>query len=219
MAAVYRFAPSSCHPATDRSYSQKQSLAGTPPRTASGRSSTVADRAIHGLRYGKSRDRLMVCREAMHVAILNASSGQPRGHLMGLLARSTATLRLRGDALIPDEVSLLLGASPTSAEKNGQEVIGRNGKVRIARTGAWQLDAKDRKPEDLEAQVFELLDQLTPDLEIWDELGRRFTLDLFCGIFMASYNNGLLLSPNALLALGQRSIKLDLDMYEHGSFR
>ncbi|WP_407713139.1 DUF4279 domain-containing protein [Comamonas testosteroni] len=137
---------------------------------------------------------------------------------MSLLARSAATLRLRGDALIPDEVSLLLGPSPTSAEKKGQEVIGQNGKVRIARTGVWQLDARHRKPEDLEAQVFELLDQLTPDLEIWDELGRRFTLDLFCGIFMASYNNGLLLSPNALLALGQRSIRLDLDMYEHGGF-
>ncbi len=156
--------------------------------------------------------------ERQCTAILNAGSSQPQGGLMGLLARSAATLRLRGDALIPDEISLLLGASPTSAEKKGQKVIGRNGRVRTARTGAWQLDTRDRKPEDLEAQVFELLDQLTPNLEIWDDLGRRFTLDLFCGIFMASYNDGLLLSRDALLALGQRSIRLDLDMYERSSF-
>ncbi|MEX8194824.1 DUF4279 domain-containing protein [Comamonas guangdongensis] len=133
---------------------------------------------------------------------------------MGLIARSAAALRLRGDDLIPDEISALLGVPPTNAAQKGQEVVGRNGKVRIARTGSWYLEAGERRPEDLEAQVFELLSQLTPDLEVWDNLSRRYTLDLFCGIFMDSYNDGLALSSKALLALGQRSIKLDLDVYE-----
>jgi hypothetical protein len=39
--------------------------------------------------------------------------------------------------------------------------------VRIARTGSWRLDAERREPEDLEAQIFEILDQLTGDLAVW----------------------------------------------------
>jgi len=134
---------------------------------------------------------------------------------MGLIARSAATLRLRGDDLIPDEVTALLGMPPTSSAHKGQEIFGRNGKVRIAKTGSWHLEARDCEPGNLEAQVFELLNQLTPSFEIWSDLSQRYTPDLFCGIFMASYNDGFTLSADALLALGQRFIKLDLDIYEN----
>jgi hypothetical protein len=37
---------------------------------------------------------------------------------------------------------------------------------------------------------------------------------VFCGIFMAGGNDGLSLSANALLALGQRGIELDFDIYD-----
>jgi hypothetical protein len=62
--------------------------------------------------------------------------------------------------------------------------------------------------------VFELLGQLTDDLAVWESLS-VYKPDLFCGIFMASSNDGLPLSARALLALGQRGIALDLDIYDH----
>ena len=133
---------------------------------------------------------------------------------MGQIAYSKATLRLIGDDLIPDEVSSLLGVSPTSANRKGQEIVGRTGNVRVARTGMWRLEANKREPENLDEQIFELLSPLTADFEVWTGLGRRFEMSLFCGIFMDSYNDGLTLSPATLLALGQRGIKLDLDIYE-----
>jgi len=86
--------------------------------------------------------------------------------------------------------------------------------MRLERTGSWRLDATRREPGNLEAQVFELLDRLTPNLQVWDELGKKYKIDLFCGIFMGSENDGLPLSHNALLALGKRGIKLDLDIYD-----
>jgi hypothetical protein len=135
---------------------------------------------------------------------------------MGLIDYSVATLRLFGDDLVPDEISEVLGASPSVSHHKGQELVGRNtGIVRIAKTGSWRLSAVRREPEDLEAQIFEILDQLTQDLSLWNSLS-RYEPDLFCGIFMGSSNDGLPLSSKALLALGQRGVALGLDIYDPG---
>jgi hypothetical protein len=133
---------------------------------------------------------------------------------MGVLDHSLATLRFFGDDLIPESLTALLGAAPTEACLKGQELFSRStGKVRIAKTGSWRLNAERREPEDLEAQIFELLDKLSDDLSVWTSLSRHKP-DLFCGIFMGSSNDGLPLSAKALLALGQRGIALDLDIYD-----
>ena len=137
---------------------------------------------------------------------------------MGVIDHSVATLRFFGEDLVPDEISALLGASPTASQQKGQELIGSNtGIVRIAKTGSWRLSATRREPEDLDSQVFEILDQLTQDLSVWAAMGSRYEPDLFCGIFMSGSNDGLPLSARALLALGQRGISLDLDIYDAGS--
>lgn len=133
---------------------------------------------------------------------------------MGVLDHSLATLRLFGDDLIPENLTALLGAAPTEACVKGQEIVGRStGKMRIAKTGSWRLNADRREPEDLEAQIFELFDKLSGDMSVWASLS-RYKPDLFCGIFMGSSNDGLPLSAKALLALGQRGIALDLDIYD-----
>ncbi|WP_329742129.1 DUF4279 domain-containing protein [Dyella sp. A6] len=133
---------------------------------------------------------------------------------MGVLDHSIATLRLFGDDLVPENISALLGATPTESWRKGQELIGAStGNVRRAATGSWRLEASRREPEDLEAQVFELLNQLTNDLTVWNSLS-SYKPNLFCGIFMGSGNDGLPLSSKAMLALGQRGIALDLDIYD-----
>ncbi|ALN64524.1 hypothetical protein GLA29479_3673 [Lysobacter antibioticus] len=133
---------------------------------------------------------------------------------MGALDHSFATLRLFGDDLVPEQISALLGAEATAAERKGETLVGRvTGGVRIAKTGSWRLRATEREPEDLEAQVFEILDQLSADPSVWRSLA-RYEPDLFCGIFMRSSNDGLCLSPKALLALCQRGIELSLDIYD-----
>lgn len=133
---------------------------------------------------------------------------------MGVLDHSLATLRFFGDDLVPEHLSAVLGAMPTEACVKGQELVSRStGKVRIAKTGSWRLKAERREPEDLEAQIFELLGQLSNDMSVWASLS-RYKPDLFCGIFMGSSNDGLPLSAKALLALGQRGIALDLDIYD-----
>lgn len=130
------------------------------------------------------------------------------------LSRSVASLRFFGDDLVPEEVSRLLGATPTAHEvKGGQSQPNAGGRTFTARTGSWRLRVPDRKPGDLDGQIAELLEQLTFDMGVWRELTERFRVDVFCGLFLDEGNEGISLAPNTLAALGERGILLDLDIY------
>ena len=61
----------------------------------------------------------------------------------------------------------------------------------------------------------DILGQITQDLSVWESLS-RFQPNFFCGLFMGSSNDGLLLSAEVLLSLGQRGIALGLDIYDVG---
>lgn len=130
---------------------------------------------------------------------------------MAHLERSVASLRIMGDELVPEEISRLLNAVPTSAYAKGQKLPSG---VATRRSGMWRLSAKETEPEDLDNQVSELLSHVTSDLSVWGDITTRFRVDLFCGWFLGSGNEGVEISPKTMLALGQRGIMLSLDIYE-----
>jgi len=78
----------------------------------------------------------------------------------------------------------------------------------------WRLSAMDREPEDLDAQIGDLLSKLTDDLTVWTSIAERYRVDLFCGLFMREGNEGLSITPESLAALGLRRIELGLDIYD-----
>jgi hypothetical protein len=134
---------------------------------------------------------------------------------MAHLERSVATLRIMGDELLPEEISRLLGAVPTSAYAKGHQFRSEaSERVVTRKSGIWRLMAKENQPEDLDGQVAELLGQVTSNLSVWGNLTARFRVDLFCGWFMGSANEGVQISSETLLALGQRGIMLSFDIYE-----
>jgi Domain of unknown function (DUF4279) len=134
---------------------------------------------------------------------------------MAQLDRSKATLRIMGDALLPDVITRSLGCEPTGAQSKGEELIGKTtGQVRVAKSGMWRLEAASREPEDLDGQIDELLSKLTADLDVWTQISNAFKIDLFCGLFMKLGNEGLSISPKQLAALGERGIELGLDIYD-----
>ena len=51
---------------------------------------------------------------------------------------------------------------------------------------------------------------------MWRALVARYDVDLFCGWFLENSNEGVSLSPSSLLALGERGIELDVDIYGLG---
>ena len=134
---------------------------------------------------------------------------------MAQVQRSVATLRIIGDNLDPAEITRLLGCAPDAAQTRGEEIAGRNiSSVRIARMGMWQLSVTDREPEDLNAQIRDLLSKLTDDLAMWTSIAERYRVDLFCGLFIREGNEGLSITSESLAALGLRRIELGLDIYD-----
>lgn len=132
---------------------------------------------------------------------------------MAHLQRASASLRIAGDDLVPADITRLLKKEPTAAYARGDQFHTPLGGVVTRRSGMWQLSAEDTEPEDLDKQVSELLSQTTSDLLVWHELSRRFRVDLFCGWFMGSSNEGVAISPSTMVALGSRRIVLSLDIY------
>ncbi|NGM50681.1 DUF4279 domain-containing protein [Caulobacter sp. 602-2] len=132
---------------------------------------------------------------------------------MGALQRTEATLRFFGDDLDPAEVSERLGAKPTVGVRKGDSWRTSRGVEKVAPTGSWRLEARAERSGDLDGQISELLGALSQDLDAWRALVARYKADVFCGLFLASGNDGVDLRPETLAALGERGLRLDFDIY------
>jgi hypothetical protein len=143
----------------------------------------------------------------------------PEGFLFagGLVDRTTVTLRFAGDDLDPDELTGLLEFPPTRACRKGDERVGKNtDRKYIEKTGRWSLESPVGKG-DLDAHIQWLLEILNPDQEVWDALKDRYYPDIFCGLFLDSWNRAASISATNLFELGRRGIDLSLDIYSCSS--
>lgn len=132
---------------------------------------------------------------------------------MPSLYETVASLRFFGDDLDPEEITRLLGRPPTVGAKKGGAWLTSMGLEKVADRGSWRRETERRSPGDLDAQIAELFAQLTDDLEVWNDLSRRFQADIFCGLFLNEFNEGISLSPETLAAVGSRGLSLDMDIY------
>tara|TARA_R110000787_G_C13098090_1_gene412164 strand:+ start:58 stop:495 length:438 start_codon:yes stop_codon:yes gene_type:complete len=132
---------------------------------------------------------------------------------MAALAESAACLRIFGDTLNPDEITKLLGGEPTYVALKGQTFTSKAGRTRTAKTGTWQYTATRATPGDLDAQVCEILEQLTNDKQTWLELSETYEIDLFCGFFMEETNEGMTISPETVRNLAQRNVEILFEIY------
>ena len=68
---------------------------------------------------------------------------------------------------------------------------------------------------DLEQVINQLLDQLNPDLAIWEDLTRRFKCDVYCGLFLGdgNGNEGFSLVPQTSRRLAERGLEVGFDLY------
>jgi len=132
---------------------------------------------------------------------------------MGQIHHSAASLRIFGDDLRPAEISRLLNCQPTKAQTKGEVIRSTSGRERLIKCGGWWLEALRAEPEDLDGQIKWLMSQVNDDLSIWQRLTTSYDVNLFCGLFMQSGNDGISISPETMFTLGKRGIELGLDIY------
>jgi len=131
----------------------------------------------------------------------------------GQVDESSATLRISGDDLDPDEITKLLEFPPTVARRKGDVRLGkRSMNEYTARTGQWHLETP-RGEGDLDNHIRWILDALCSDLEVWGSIGKKYEIDLFCGLFLHEWNQGTGICSELMLGLGERGIDLSLDIY------
>ncbi|HEY9227641.1 MAG TPA: DUF4279 domain-containing protein [Gemmatimonadaceae bacterium] len=135
-------------------------------------------------------------------------------HVDGSLSRLSVALRVSGDTLDPDAITRLMGVTPKFAARKGETRL-RGGRPVTQRSGIWTYAvANERAPEwQLDDAIVELLNHLPNDLEMWQTLGRTHRVDVFCGLFMGSENQGADVQPQTLRLLADRGLTLELDIY------
>jgi hypothetical protein len=81
--------------------------------------------------------------------------------------------------------------------------------------GSWSYSAGTVSLEDwnLDQAITDLLARLPSDKAVWQMLHSRYRVDLFCGLFMGSFNQGTDLKPPTLVLLAERGLTLTLDIY------
>lgn len=131
---------------------------------------------------------------------------------MGKLESSQASIGFYGDDLDPSEITLALG-KPTVGVGKGEPWVNEYGREITAKTGSWRLVAKPGEPAELDWQINDLLSRLNDDLGAWRSLAGRYRGRVFCGLFLASQNDGLTLRPETLVRIGERGLVIDLDIY------
>ena len=133
--------------------------------------------------------------------------------MVGALHRSAVSLGFYGDELDPAELTEGLGGKPTIAVRKGGIWLTSRGAEKIARTGSWRIEVERSTPADIDGQIRTILEPLTEDFGVWRDFAARYRGRFFCGLFLATGNEGLTLQPDTLAAIGARGLVLDLDIY------
>jgi hypothetical protein len=133
-------------------------------------------------------------------------SGAPPGTIWfgGPVSRLRASLSVFGDGSFDaNEVTRVLGCSPTRVTA-----------VPVAkpRKKGWLLTL-ERDDGDADALVVELLGRVTSSARVWTRLIASYKVDIFCGVFLSSENQGFDLAPETLALVAKRGIRIGFDVY------
>ncbi len=117
-----------------------------------------------------------------------------------------------GDDLDPEEVTSILGGSPTSICRKGDAVASEVA-ARVERTGRWLVALPIRPGEALEPQLEQLFASLNQNVDVWQSLTKRFKARFSVGAWIRSWNRGLEISPTLLKSISERGLGLGIDIY------
>lgn len=137
------------------------------------------------------------------------------GEIGGGFDQTQVVLSYSSEDLKIDEVSTVLGLTPTKAWEAGQLYPvgdGSSGVMRKSEWGRWILRGA-RDTACVGAKILELLDRGASDPESWVRISAKHDACLTVIGYLTNWNRELLLSPQVLRALSDRGLALRADVY------
>lgn len=61
--------------------------------------------------------------------------------------------------------------------------------------------------------MVEVLGRVTSNFRVWKQLHADYRVDLVCGVFLGSTNQGLVLAPETMRMLTKRGLSIGFDIY------
>ena len=125
-------------------------------------------------------------------------------------------IEITGEDLKPDEITSLLGVSPTQQQEKGKLVSSPNGRrSRMGRFGRWSLRLQHSETDEWDmAEASKLLiGKIPADHAAWKSISSRARVRLSVGLSLETFNQGLSIDPILLRLLADREMQLDIDIY------
>jgi len=143
-------------------------------------------------------------------------TGAPEGIVWfgGPVDRWSISLRVYGEQLDPGNISEILGCDPTSSERKGARGCLDDG-APIPRTSHWLLgiESKNFGEQDDVDGIRMLLERLPSAGDLWASLTSTYNVDVFCGVYMETWNRGFGISPEVSRMLSDRNLEVEFDKY------
>lgn len=129
-----------------------------------------------------------------------------------------AAIRIFHDDLDPNEITKLLGITPTYSHQKGEDIY--EGKLTSGKrkTGGWLLDSESQvESRDSRRHIDWLLDHVENKIDIIHELQENgYVIDLLCYWLSDHGEGGPIVSVEETIRLAKLNIELGFDIYFNG---
>ena len=105
-----------------------------------------------------------------------------------------AYLRITGEDMEPEDITLRLRLEPDTVQKKGQEIAARHGWLGEGeyQSDCWQFSIESEESESVAALTDRFLDLLLPRAEHLRELAEQFAAELYISVYPESRQESIL---------------------------
>jgi hypothetical protein len=128
----------------------------------------------------------------------------------GEIERACLWLRFMGDDLEPEEITNLLGRTPSHSRRKGETFVRKSG---AARTGSRILEIDLPYEMTVEDGIPALFAQLTNDLSVWQSLTEKYKAELVCDAIVRGANQGFELPAEVVKLIAARNLTFGVDIF------
>ncbi len=129
----------------------------------------------------------------------------------GAVDKTSITLAIYGEDLIPEEISRLMGCE-TECIRRGER---RSPRANPYKQSAWLFNKKGEAPTTAEEIIREILSNLSTDAAAWKEISSKYDVQVRIAIHMENWNKGFDLSAETVQQIANLGAKMVFDIYAY----